>query len=99
MIRKLKRIEPLQLGKMLGATYGLLSLLFVPFFLLFVILTVLAPGSDGDPPKIAIVLTNVAFAILLPLTYAVMGFVFGLIGAWVYNLVARWIGGLEFEIE
>ena len=32
--RRLKRIDPLQLGKMLGILYGILGLLFIPFFLL-----------------------------------------------------------------
>jgi hypothetical protein len=29
----------------------------------------------------------------------VMGFIGGVIGAAVYNLVARWIGGIELEVE
>jgi hypothetical protein len=29
----------------------------------------------------------------------VMGFILGVIGAAVYNLVARWIGGIELEVE
>jgi hypothetical protein len=33
--------------------------------------------------------------ILMPVIYGVMGF----IGAAVYNLVARWIGGIELEVE
>jgi hypothetical protein len=32
--------------------------------------------------------------IFLPVLYALMGFV---IGAWVYNLLARWMGGFEFD--
>lgn len=29
---------------------------------------------------------------------AVTGFVFGLIGAWIYNLIARWVGGVKIEL-
>ena len=39
------------------------------------------------------------FAILAPFLYAAMGFVFGAIGAFIYNLVAKWIGGIEVEVE
>jgi hypothetical protein len=38
-------------------------------------------------------------AILMPVIYGVMGFIGGVIGAAVYNLVARWIGGIELEVE
>jgi hypothetical protein len=37
--------------------------------------------------------------ILMPVIYGVMGFIGGVIGAAVYNLVARWIGGIEVEVE
>ena len=37
--------------------------------------------------------------ILMPVIYGVMGFIGGVIGAAVYNLVARWIGGIELEVE
>ena len=37
--------------------------------------------------------------ILMPVIYGVMGFILGVIGAAVYNLVARWIGGIELEVE
>jgi hypothetical protein len=29
----------------------------------------------------------------------VMGFLVGVIGGWLYNLFAKWIGGIEVEIE
>ena len=37
--------------------------------------------------------------ILMPVIYGVMGFIGGIIGAAVYNLVASWIGGIELEVE
>ena len=36
--------------------------------------------------------------ILMPLLYAAMGFVFGVISGAVYNLVAKWTGGIEFTV-
>ena len=38
----------------------------------------------------------------MPFFYLIFGFVFTIICAWVYNLVAKWVGGIEFttsEIE
>ena len=39
------------------------------------------------------------FGIFMPVLYGVMGFIFGVLMAVVYNLVARWIGGIEVEVE
>jgi len=40
-----------------------------------------------------------AAIIILPIFYAVIGFISGAIGAWLYNLVANWIGGVELDLE
>jgi hypothetical protein len=39
------------------------------------------------------------FALLMPIFYAVMGFVFGVVGAFIYNVLAKWVGGIELEVE
>jgi hypothetical protein len=39
---------------------------------------------------------SLAMLILMPLLYMVCGFLFTLLGAWVYNLVASRVGGFEF---
>lgn len=99
---KLKRVEPLQAGKMLAALYGAMSLLIVPFMLMFMALGSFAARSQGEaggPPLPMMFGLGVGFMVLLPVLYAVMGFVAGLIGAVIYNLLARWVGGFEFEFE
>jgi hypothetical protein len=42
---------------------------------------------------------GIAFAILAPVLYGLMGFVTGGIGALLYNLLARWVGGFELELD
>jgi hypothetical protein len=37
-------------------------------------------------------------ALLLPILYAIIGFIFTAIGCWVYNLIASMVGGIEVEI-
>jgi hypothetical protein len=34
----------------------------------------------------------------MPILMAVLGFIFFVISAAIYNLVARWLGGFEFEV-
>jgi len=97
---KLKRVDPLQAGKILGALYGLLSLVFVPFMLVFMLLGNMAARQQGNAAHLPLMFgMGVGFMIFLPLLYALMGFVGGALCAWIYNLLARWIGGLEMEFE
>jgi len=99
MTKRLKKIAPLQLGKMLAVIYGLLSLIFVPFFMLFAAIASMAPKIEGGPPIPAMLGMGFGLMLLAPLLYSFMGFVSGLIGALIYNIVAKWIGGIEIEVE
>jgi len=102
---KLKRIAPLQAGKLLGAFYGIMSLIFVPFFMIFMALgrfAAQAQGGANTPPALPLVMgMGVIFILFVPVIYAAMGFVFGALAAFIYNLLAKWLGGfaLEFEAE
>jgi hypothetical protein len=94
-VRRIKRIAPLQLGKMMGLVYGLLGLLFLPVFFLFSVIGSQLPG----PQRVGMMAMGVGFALFMPVLYAVMGFVFGIIGAAIYNLIAKWVGGIEVEVD
>ncbi len=39
-----------------------------------------------------------ASIIVLPITYAIGGFVMGAVFAFVYNIVAGWVGGVELDL-
>jgi hypothetical protein len=41
---------------------------------------------------------NGVFLLLFPVIYGAVGFIGGVIAAALYNLVAKWTGGLEFEV-
>jgi hypothetical protein len=94
-IRRLKSIAPLQLGKMLAILYGIMGLLFVPFFLLMS----LASASMPAQQRVGMMAFGAGFALAMPFLYAGMGFVCGALGALIYNVVAKWIGGIEVEVE
>ena len=94
-VRRLKRIAPLQLGKMLACLYGIMGLIAAPFFLLMSMATANLPAQQRG----IFAIMGVGFALALPLLYAAMGFITGLIGAALYNLLAKWIGGIEVEVE
>jgi len=92
--RILKRIAPVQLGKIMGLTYGIFGLLFIPFILLATSLNAMMPAQARG----GFMAMGVGMAIVAPVFYAVMGFVLGVIGAFIYNLIAGWVGGIEVEV-
>ena len=93
--KRIKRIAPLQLGKMLAVLYGIMGLLFLPFMLIMAFVSSQAPAEQ----RVGMMAVGVGFALLAPVMYAAMGFVIGALGALIYNLVAKWIGGIEVEFE
>ena len=38
-------------------------------------------------------------ALFIPIVYGVMGFIAGAIGALIYNLMAKWVGGIQIELQ
>ena len=92
MKKQLTNISPLRAGIVLGVLYGLLGLVFVPFFLL---VGIFGAKTGGTPAAFG----SVFFAVLFPVFYAIAGFIGGIIAAAIYNLVAKWTGGIEFEVQ
>ena len=37
-----------------------------------------------------------AMLFVFPFLYLIIGFIFTAIGAWVYNIAAKWVGGIEY---
>jgi hypothetical protein len=103
MKRTIKRIAPLQLGKMMGVLYACMGLIFMPIMMLAAMAGVFAQHAQGQTssaaPAAAVAGIMFAMGIFMPVIYGAMGFIFGIIGAAIYNLVARWIGGIEVEVE
>jgi hypothetical protein len=89
MKKRLTRVSPLQCGIVFGIFYGLMALIFVPFFLFA------AAMRHGTASQVAV---GGAFLVFLPILYGALGFVGGVIAAALYNLIAKWTGGLEFEV-
>lgn len=100
MTRTLKRIAPLQCGKVLGVLYGCMGLIFLPFFALAGVAGAFAQHETNQGGAGAIAAgMMLGFGIMMPVIYGVMGFILGVITAALYNLIARWVGGIEVEVE
>ena len=97
-----KRIGVLSLGKVMGAIYGGFGLLFgVIFSFVAVIGTAFGTAFEGASGAEALLgaVFGIGAVIFLPLFYGLMGFLGGLLMAALYNLAARFVGGLELELE
>jgi hypothetical protein len=99
MAKTLKRIAPLKFGLVAGIIYGLISLVFVPFLLLGIVASSFAPAQQGSMPQGLTVGLGLVLCIFIPVLYAVLGGLLGMLAAWLYNVVAGWTGGIEFEVE
>jgi hypothetical protein len=96
-MHRVKRIGVFSLAKMFEFLYGLLGLLFVPFFLVLAGLGAIA-GKDSPAAGLATGVGAIVLAILFPIVYACMGFIAGLMGGLLYNFVAGRVGGIELEL-
>jgi hypothetical protein len=84
MKKQIVQVSILQSAKVMAALYFVIS---IPIALLMMIPAMLSPAPG----------MGVGMLILMPVFYTLFGFLFSLFGAWIYNLVAKRIGGFEFQ--
>ncbi|MCC1496779.1 hypothetical protein [Alcanivorax sp. 1008] len=51
-----------------------------------------ANGNPVNPAPFWIML------VVMPIIYLIMGYIMTIIGAWIYNFVSRFTGGIQFEL-
>ena len=103
-IMRIKSVDPLSAGKVYGlvcAAIGLIGGIIAALFsLAFAGMAAQAGSSGGGGEMFAGMAAIGIFALILyPVLYGIGGFIFGLLGALFYNLVARIVGGLEITVE
>jgi hypothetical protein len=79
-------------GLVIGIPLGLLMIIFGAAMMS-------AAGSRGAAGGGVGIGIGVFYMIGLPIFYGVIGFIFGAIGAAIYNLAAGMLGGVELELE
>jgi len=91
-MKRIKRFGVLQTSKVAAIIYFLISaVILVP---MAIIMPLMQGFSDSPMP-----FSGGLFFILLPFIYAIMGFIFTALGCLIYNIIAKWIGGIEVEID
>ncbi len=96
----LKKVGVFSCGKVLGVLYALLGLLIGTIVSIVSMVGAAIGGAGGESPEAFLgILFGVAAIVATPLLYGGMGFIGGLIGAALYNLVSGFVGGLEVELQ
>lgn len=98
-MRIVKRFEPVSVMKMAAICYGFVGLLEGALFsVIFSIIPVAVPHEAKMPPFFGLFFGGLSI-IFFPVFSAIMGVIIGGLGSLVYNLAARWIGGIQVEVE
>jgi hypothetical protein len=92
---QLKSVGPVSAMKVCFVMYALIGLI-IGAFVSLIAMSGAAAASNELGPFAAIM--GVGAIIALPIVYGLIGALSGLIGAAVYNLCAKIIGGIELEI-
>jgi len=92
-----KRIGPLSLAKVSGVLYAIMGLI-IGCVLAFVSLLGAAAAPGAEAP-FAGMLFGVGAVFFLPIFYGVLGFLGSLLMAALYNVAARFAGGIELQLE
>jgi hypothetical protein len=91
---QIRSLGVLSCAKMMGALYGVLGLIVGAFMTLFSMVG--AAFSDNGNGAAALGL-GAASIIVIPIMYAIMGFVGGIIMGFFYNVIAGVVGGIEIR--
>jgi hypothetical protein len=99
---ELKKISPLSLAKvqtLFMAVFGLfVGLLYAGLGKILSGLPEEVQSQAGLTPEVSAIFGPWAI-LIMPITYAIIGFITGLIGAWIYNVIAKQIGGIKVELS
>lgn len=87
-----KSVGAVSFAKIMGTLYVIIGLCFGALFSLMAV-----AGFGGRSGMGAIF--GIGAVILVPIVYGIIGFVATLIGAWLYNLAAGIVGGVELETD
>jgi hypothetical protein len=94
-MQKLRRIGVLSAAKMYGVITAIFGLFIGAMFSLFSLVGGAMAGAEGAWAMIF----GVGAIIIVPIFYGLIGFVSGGLMAWIYNMAAGVMGGVEIEIS
>jgi hypothetical protein len=98
-VKALIYIAPLKAGIVSACLYSTAALLFLPFVLIMSMVGAMAPNGNGGSGAAMGLGLGLLIAVAALVFYAIMGFVAGILVAAIYNVIAKFTGGLEFKTQ
>ena len=100
---RLKKLGVWSVAKLQAIFMAILGLIVGIFYVILIkTLGALAPGALGPGVGLIVGLGFfgiIIFIIFISILYVIIGFIVGALVAFLYNLVAKWVGGIEMEFE
>ncbi len=104
---RIKNLGLLSVGKIYAVMSFVFSLLIaVPYGLFIIIISLFSGAAAGSQDGIAGltvggggIVIGIVVIIGIPIFYAVLGFIAGILAALIYNIFAGLVGGIEIEVE
>jgi hypothetical protein len=87
MKKQITRISVVQTSKVVALLYAIMSLLYTIIGVFMVVF-----GSHK------VKMLGMVY-VFMPILMLALGFLLTLLGCWLYNVVAKWVGGIEFTVE
>lgn len=97
-MKEIKKINILSLAKIYGlsmAFIGLILGIFVGFAMFFLGTFV---GTDSNFSSYFGPSLGILGLLAMPILFGLLGFIFGGLASFFYNLLASWVGGIKIEI-
>lgn len=93
----IKRVGPMSCAKISGALYAILGIIIGGVFSMIA----LAGGLASDTAHAAGISAGIGVAaiVVFPILYGCLGFFGTLVIAWLYNIGAGLVGGIEIDVQ
>jgi len=97
-MRMVKRFEPISVMRIAAICYAVLGALEGVIFSIFFATIPFAGKTAGEIPRFLGPLFGVLSIFVFPFLFAAMGAITGGLGAVIYNVSAKYVGGVEIEV-
>lgn len=96
----IRRISPLSAGKLFGALYAIMGFLIgIVFAIIGMAGAAAGMSNESGAGALPGMIFGVGAIVILPLFYGVLGFVMTAFTAWLYNIMAGMVGGIQIEVD
>ncbi|HIF14758.1 MAG TPA: hypothetical protein EYQ86_05325 [Bacteroidetes bacterium] len=98
-MKRIKKFGVFQTAKVFAViTFLFSSFMLLPFFIYVSFLSSIFGQSFGSM-GLFFPSGSSYFLIIIPFIYGILGFIMSAIGCLIYNLISKWTGGIEIEVE